>query len=143
MSDYEVGYGKPPKAGRIRKGEVRNPDGRRGKSGAVTRAPDNSTSAILERLDAEIIEVNGQKMTRRECELRVLLAKSMKGDAKISTILEGLRAKSRANTTNPGGGVLLLPSEVPLEEWEASAAIQQAKFRERPNDYKSDDSDQY
>jgi leucyl aminopeptidase (aminopeptidase T) len=29
------------------------------------------------------------------------------------------------------GGVLLLPADVPLDEWEAAAAAQQAQFRER------------
>jgi DNA-binding CsgD family transcriptional regulator len=31
-----------------------------------------------------------------------------------------------------GGGVLLLPADVRLDEWEAAAAAQQAQYRERP-----------
>lgn len=141
MSDDKVGYRKPPIASRIRNGEVRNPYGRAGKQKSAKPTADNSTAAILERIDAEQIEVQGQKMTRRECELRVLNARALKGDTRASAHLEALRSKARASEPKSGGGVLLLPGTVPLHEWEASAAIQQAKFRKRPEGYSQDGDD--
>ncbi len=142
MSEYDVGYRKPPKSNQIRKGEVRNPNGRRGKNSSLKSVVPESDSAIIARIESELINANGQEMTKRELAIRVLQAKALKGDTRAWQQLEALRAKTRASEPKQAGGVLLLPSEVPLEEWEASVAIQQAKFRERPNDYKPDDSDQ-
>lgn len=142
MSEYDVGYGKPPKSNQIRKGEIRNPNGRRGNRTSLKSVVPESDSAIIARIESESINANGQKMTKRELAIRVLQTKALKGDTRASQQLEALRAKTRASEPKQAGGVLLLPSEVPLHEWEASAAIQQAKFRERPNDYRSGDSDQ-
>lgn len=134
MSDDEkVGYGRPPKSGRVRNGEVRNPWGRAGKKGKAKDPQDNSTAAIIKRLDAEIIEFQGKSMTRREWELLGLSNRAIKGDPKASAMLEKLRPKETPAQTN--SGVLFLPSAVPLHEWEASAAIQQAPFRENPDGY--------
>ena len=142
MSDYDVGYRKPPEAGRIRKGEIRNPNGRRGNKNSLKSVVPDSDSAIVERIESELINANGQDMSKRELAIRVLQAKALKGDIRAWQQFEALRAKTRASEPKQAGGVLLLPALVPLHEWEASAAIQQAKFRERPNDYKPDDSDQ-
>jgi transposase-like protein len=54
----------------------------------------------------------------------------------LGKAFHGLRDRDDAATakiaaTN-GGGVLLLPADVPLDEWEAAAAAQQAQYRERP-----------
>ena len=138
MSEYDVGYRKPPQAGRIKKGEVRNPNGRRGKKSSAKSDLAESDSAIVARIEAELINANGQEMSKRELAIRVLQSKALKGDIRAWHEFEALRAKTRASEPKSGGGVLLLPGNVPLHEWEASAAIQQAKFREKPNDYRSD-----
>ncbi len=131
----DVGYKKPPVSGRIKPGERRNPNGRRGKKTKpeATSKPETDMD-IIARLDSELIEANGVSMSRREVELRVLSNKAMKGDVRASQHLDRVRAKAPANTPAVAGGVLLLPSPVPLHEWEASAAIQQAQFRERKDD---------
>lgn len=58
-------------------------------------------------------------------------------------IVAALKAKKPADyresykvdhSTGSKGGVLLLPAPVPLSEWTAQAAIQQAKYRERQED---------
>ncbi|PKB13355.1 hypothetical protein B0I00_3394 [Novosphingobium kunmingense] len=128
----EVGYRKPPRSGRIKPGEVRNPNGRRGKKGKAKDAKpkDNSLAAIIDRIDNEEVEINNQKMTKRELELRVLHGKALKGDTRASAHLEKLRsAAAVADGKKSGGGVLLLPADVPLHEWTASVAIQQAPYR--------------
>ena len=75
MSDYEVGYGKPPSSIHIKPGERRNSNGRRGKR--PKPVIDNSEAAILERLDAEIVAVGSMKMTKREAGLRRLHNQSL------------------------------------------------------------------
>ena len=55
-SEEQVGYKRPPRSGRIKKGEVRNPYGRRGKRG---RGPDLSESGALPLLLADRL---GQKV---------------------------------------------------------------------------------
>jgi hypothetical protein len=128
QNSYEVGYKKPPRAGRIRKGEKRNPFGRRGKN--PKPQPTASDAEILRRIDNELIAYKGENITRREAEMRVLQARSMSGDTKSTAALDRIRQAAKSvQTPVQGGGVLLLPSPVPLHEWTASAAIQQAKFR--------------
>lgn len=58
--DYEVGYGRPPKHGQIKKGERRNPAGRRGKSGGKTEFGASSLPKTAKDLwaDATIEEMN-------------------------------------------------------------------------------------
>jgi hypothetical protein len=128
MSDYEVGFKKPPKAHQIKKGERRNPNGRPRKLKPVV---DNSEAAILKRMDEELIEVGGIEMTMREAELRALRARAIKGDARATAALDKKRAAAKLDQTQAsGGGVLLVPVVGSLAEWEAAAACQQAPFRE-------------
>ncbi|WP_066802949.1 DUF5681 domain-containing protein [Sphingomonas asaccharolytica] len=127
--DYEVGYKRPPKTTRFKKGQCANPTGRRGKK--QKPAPqDNSDRAIIERLSEELIEHNGRMITVREAELLVIRAKALKGDLKAIQMWQALREKL-APKNEKRGGVLLVPCSVPLDEWEASTARQQAPFREQ------------
>lgn len=126
MSDDEVGYKKPPKHGQIRKGERRNPNGRRGNK--PPKPARESDADIIRKIEGETVAYEVRSITKREVLLRVLVAKAYRGDMKAMSLLEAAREKSGANKTD--GGVLFLPSPVPLEEWEASAAAQQAQFRE-------------
>lgn len=133
MEEDEVGYCKPPRSGRIKKGERRNPNGRRGKNPKSSiRATD---AQIIKMLDEETIEFQGRKITKREAMYRVLFAKALAGDVKALRHLEIAREKSGLAK---GGGVLVVPGMRPLEEWSAAAAIQQEKYREKrdPKDQK-------
>ncbi len=134
--DERVGYKRPPKHSRIQKGEVRNPYGRRGKN-PPRKDKAQTDRDIIGMLDNETVEYDGRKITKREAELRVLHSKAIRGDIRAMKELEALREKT-ADASNRGAGVLLLPSPVPLHEWEASAAIQQAQSREK--DYWKDTS---
>jgi hypothetical protein len=131
MSDDEdVGYKKPPKSGQFKKGICPNPSGRRGKEKKVKPGVVLSDAEILRALDSEHIEYHGRQIPRREFELRMLQAKALKGELAAAKHLESLRQSSGQREAAPKtGGVLLLPAKVPLHEWEASVAIQQAKYR--------------
>jgi hypothetical protein len=85
---------------------------------------------IIRALDSEHIECHGRQISRREFELRMFQAKALKGELAAAKHLESLRQSSgQRETAVKTGGVLLLSAKVPLHEWEASAAIQQAKYR--------------
>lgn len=127
MAEYEVGYKKPPEHSRFRKGQSGFPGGRRGKKPKA--ADDNSEAAILKRLDQELVDFNGRKITKREAELRVLQMKALKGDTRASVLLDKKRTFAGVDKAPVHSGVLVVPGTMSMDEWTASAAIQQAKFR--------------
>lgn len=105
MSDYEVGFGKPPKEKRWRKGQSGNPSGRPRKAVDPVSVDD---AEILARLDNELINVGGNEMSRREAEIHLILEMAFRRDRKAVRLLEKLR---REVETASGGGVMQLPLE--------------------------------
>ncbi len=74
--DYEIGYGKPPKATQWPKGQSGNPSGKRKKEQSLAEM-------IAKLADEEIVvQRNGVacSMTQKEAMLRSVFAKAMKGD---------------------------------------------------------------
>ena len=131
MSDGEVekvGYKCPPKSGRIKKGERRNPNGRRGKNKAPAKV--ETDAEILARLDNELVEFQGGMITKKEARLRVLYSLGMKGNARAFAALDRIRAAAKAGAEEQQYGVLVVPGTVPLEEWSLAAIKQQAPYRE-------------
>jgi hypothetical protein len=61
---YEVGYRKPPKAGQIKPGEIRNPAGRRGKEGAA-KNKHPSTGEAYEEERNQLVEFHDGRKKRR------------------------------------------------------------------------------
>lgn len=107
---------------------------------AIARAL-SVTVPTLKRLIAEDPELEAQVEAQRsfeEAELRdILMELARKGDTVAAIFLakarHGWRDRDDAKVKVQGatGGVLLLPASVPLDEWEAAAAAQQAPHRER------------
>lgn len=127
--EYDVGYRRPPKHSRFKKGKSGNPKGR-----PPRPKPANDMRTILERVANEEIEINGQAMSMTEVELRSIQRKAAKGDVSASRHLAKLRADAGIGQSQQGGGVLVVPGMRPLHEWSISAAIQQAQFREQSED---------
>lgn len=79
IKSYEVGYGKPPKATRFKKGTSGNPSGRPKKK-SLQSTPEASSRPI----DNEQIEVsdNGKRktMTKAEIEIRQLFTRAIRGN---------------------------------------------------------------
>lgn len=108
---------------------------------AIARALSVSPKTLdrLIRDDPELeAEVEAQR-SFEETELRdILMELARKGDTVAAIFLakarHGWRDRDDAKlkVESHGGGVLVVPAAVPLDEWSAAAARQQAQYRERP-----------
>ena len=124
-----VGYKRPPKKYQFEKGQSGNCKGRPRKPAAPT--PDNSIAAILERAANEKILVNGSEMSLLEVEIQSIQRLAARGDVAASKHLTKLRTDAGIGVAKlSGGGVLVVPGTVPLDQWSLAAARQQAQFRE-------------
>jgi hypothetical protein len=131
IDDYEVGYRKPPKKHRFRKGQSGNPKGRPKKQ-KTEAAADNTAAAILKRVGERPAVVNGERYSLLELEFLALQSKASKGDIAASRQLSRLRKELGLLVPAKevqAGGVLVVPGTRSLEEWSAAAYSQQAKYR--------------
>lgn len=126
-TDYEIGYGKPPKAHRFRKGQSGNPNGRLKQSKVIT--------VDIEKLMTEPVTVTrdgvARTIPRKEVELRRTLQKAVKGDLRAIGYLLDQFEKHGAMVppaTENGGGVVTLPSNIPFP----LAAMVAERFGEPP-----------
>ncbi len=127
--DDEVGYGKPPKASRFRKGQSGNPGGR-----PRQQKPADDLRSILERVGNEEVEVGGVKRSMKEIEIISLQRKAAKGYVAASRHLAKLRADAGCDQPNASGGVLVVPGMSSLEDWTITAARHQAQYRYKRGD---------
>lgn len=89
MSRYKVGYGKPPKATRFKKGVSGNPSGRR-------KGSRNLATDLAAELGEHItVREGGQprRMSKQRALIKALMAKALQGDAKALTSLLALYAR--------------------------------------------------
>jgi len=124
VSDYDVGYRKPPRSGQIRKGEIRNANGRAGKNRVSKRA--TTEAELLEQIDGEMVVIDGRAMTRREAHIRAQYLNALKGKADAIRFID--RLSQRANGQSQKGGVLQLPCDNP-DEWNGKDAVAQYHAR--------------
>ncbi len=115
--DYEVGYGKPPKSGQIKKGEKRNPKGRPTKR----NREQVDVAAVLN--EPFVVKNSGirQKMPAFEVGVRRLVERGLK-QKDLNAILEFLELCESFRLLVPppidhGGGVIRAPKGVDFNEW--------------------------
>lgn len=125
--DYEVGFGKPPKGSRFKKGQSGNPKGR-------PRGSQNLATLLDKLMDTDILVSSGgkqQKLTRQEAMLLSQINKAMKGDTRAFNALMKLRMdvtpkpektapKQEAIQAPPQmqkSGVLVVPADMTVDEW--------------------------
>ena len=120
MSDYEVGYRKPPKATRFKPGKSGNPKGRPKR--------DQSLGKIVNDVLDEPIQYdeNGRKRTgtRREVALKSLIERAMKGDIGAADILYRKRAHAMRRSDT---GVKQLLIQDPLPDYPGQTPAQKAR----------------
>lgn len=142
--DYEVGYGKPPKHTRFRKGQPSpNPRGR----GAKKTKEAEDLRKIFERIMGEPVTVrSGEKvmtMTAWEGIMRKLRNKAFEGDYRASYELRRLGRElgclDPVREESIRGGVLVIPRSVSDEDWERRANEHQAPYRGNVGLVASDD----
>lgn len=108
---------------------------------AIARALSISVKT-LDRLMLDDPDLLAQVEAQRafeEAELRdILMELARKGDTVAAIFLakarHGWRDRDDAKLTvdaGKGGGVLVVPGTMPIDQWSAAAALQQAKYRER------------
>lgn len=123
VGDYEVGYGKPPKAGQFQKGRSGNPRGR--KKGTL------DTKTYYEQAASAKVTVNvdGRKvtMTKIEAAIHNTLNKAARGDlrALVHTLEELKRLGVGLGVPEAGSG------QVPVSDFYASV-IERALAARRP-----------
>ena len=78
--DYEVGYRKPPKDTRFKKGESRNPFGR-------PRGSHNVLTDMRDELSGYITTQDGTKISKGRALVKALYAQALKGNVRAATLL--------------------------------------------------------
>lgn len=99
------------------------------------------SAKTLDRLihsDDQLLDQVEAQRAFEETELRdILMELARRGDTVAAIFLakarHGWRDRDDAKLSvdTGGGGVLVVPGTMPLEQWSAAAALQQAKYRER------------
>ena len=83
--DYEVGYGKPPKSGQIKKGERRNPKGR-------PKGSKNLKTDLLEELGETMMVREGgreRRISKQRALIKIQVARALNGnDRAAAKIIE-------------------------------------------------------
>ncbi|MGB8629737.1 MAG: DUF5681 domain-containing protein [Xanthobacteraceae bacterium] len=86
---YQVGYGRPPRHSRFKKGRSGNPNGR-------PHGRANAKAIVSRAINEKVTVREGDKardMTKLEGLLQAHLVKAIKGDARSATLVIGLLAK--------------------------------------------------
>jgi len=107
MSEYTVGYGKPPQATRFQKGKSGNPRGR-------GKGTQNLKTILEEELQGTVTITEGgkkAKVSKLRAMLKSLMARSMSGDIRATTVLFGLVLKVVDPDAQP-----LSSTDIPLDD---------------------------
>lgn len=127
--DDKVGYGKPPKHSRFKKGVSGNPKGR-------PKGRKNLATQLLAELNKKVTVREGDKVLRvskAEAMFKSLMQRAIKGDTKASSLVfAAMRQFGEDEPAAAAGssGVLKVPGMFATDEdWEALARKVQAKKR--------------
>ena len=137
--DYEVGYKKPPKEHRFRKGRSGNPRGR--PTNQKQLKPETSLAEIVKRVGEKTLPIGGEERSLDEMAITALYKKAVEGNVPAMRALSALRKDLgllKPDMTQRCG-VLVVPAPMDEPDFEKLAFKQQAKFRENQDDEEGDD----
>jgi hypothetical protein len=96
----------------------------------ASKRPGGTTAAVLTELFTKVVTLEGKRMSMREAMLRALQNGSIGGDMDAALDLQKLRDINGVTDNQQAVGCLLIPEDIPLEQWEKLCAEQQAPFRD-------------
>ena len=89
MSDYKVGYGKPPKSGQFKRGKSGNPKGRpKGSLKLATDLAAELSEQITVREDGK-----SRRVSKQRALIKSLMAKALQGDVRANAAVLALYAR--------------------------------------------------
>jgi len=89
MSDYKVGYGKPPKSGQFKRGKSGNPKGR--PKGSLKLA--NDLAAELSEQITVREDGKSRRVSKQRALIKSLMAKALQGDVRANAAVLALYAR--------------------------------------------------
>jgi len=105
--DYEVGYGRPPKASQFQKGESGNPRGRPKNDPKQVPEQHPSIAAVFRKVCNQKVKTNGQGgeqyMTKLEASVTQLMNKAASGDLRATRLWMQMAAKYPELIKTPPG----------------------------------------
>jgi hypothetical protein len=132
--DYEVGYCKPPKWTRWQKGQSGNPSGRKKR-----RPPENAAEMLQDLLDEKVTVTDGsgrrKKMSRLNALLMNQLNKAFQNPRAFDQVMKLLTDLNKTSASQGYSGVLVVPQQLSVEDWEVVAEENQRKHRNPASHY--------
>jgi len=127
---YEVGYKKPPKNTRFKKGQSGNPSGK-SKREKCPKGWKERYWELLNRIISVNMEGKRVRMPVLEAMMHAQIGRASKTDRAFAQVLSCLdRIEELRAEDHPHGGLLIVPAQMSMEDWEEVAKEQQRKFRD-------------
>jgi hypothetical protein len=127
--DYDVGYGKPPKAGQFKPGQSGNPNGK-------PKGAKNLKTELEEELHETIpIKEQGKtkKVSKQRAMLKSLMAKAVQGDTKAANVVLGMTFKLLGSDNFADDPMVLTATDHEvLEDFKTSILAEAAKINKGP-----------